>query len=110
MRSPSVTVLGGGSWGTTVAALSAANTPHTLRALARAAAEHVRPWVPLLSLIKGLEPGSRLRATQVIAEELTGHPVGLLAGPNLAREVLDGYAAAAVIATADADVALALQG
>jgi glycerol-3-phosphate dehydrogenase (NAD(P)+) len=165
MRSPSVTVLGGGSWGTTVAALAAANTPttlwardpdtarevveqhtnfrylgdrplpealyatsdlaealtgadvvvfgvpsHTLRDLARAAAEHVRPWVPLLSLIKGLEPGSRLRATQVIAEELTGHPVGLLAGPNLAREVLDGYAAAAVIATADADVALALQG
>jgi glycerol-3-phosphate dehydrogenase (NAD(P)+) len=45
----------------------------------------------------------------VITQELPGHPVGLLAGPNLAREVLDGYAAAAVVATADADVALALQ-
>jgi glycerol-3-phosphate dehydrogenase (NAD(P)+) len=33
----------------------------------------------------------------------------LLAGPNLAREVLDGYAAAAVVATVDDDVALALQ-
>jgi glycerol-3-phosphate dehydrogenase (NAD(P)+) len=63
----------------------------------------------LLSLIKGLEPGSRLRPTQVISQELPGHPVGLLAGPNLAREVLDGYAAAAVVATADADVATALQ-
>jgi glycerol-3-phosphate dehydrogenase (NAD(P)+) len=63
----------------------------------------------LLSLIKGLEPSSRLRPTQVIAQELPGHPVGLLAGPNLAREVLDGYAAASVVATADADVALALQ-
>jgi glycerol-3-phosphate dehydrogenase (NAD(P)+) len=45
----------------------------------------------------------------VLAEELSGHPVGLLAGPNLAREVIDGYAAAAVIATADHDVAVALQ-
>jgi glycerol-3-phosphate dehydrogenase (NAD(P)+) len=159
-----VTVLGSGSWGTTVAALAAANAPttlwardplvadeineehtnsrylgdralprrlrataglaealahadvvvfgvpsHGLREVAREAAAHICPGVPLLSLIKGLEPGSRLRPTQVIAGELPGHPVGLLAGPNLAREVLDGYAAAAVIATVDADLALGLQ-
>jgi glycerol-3-phosphate dehydrogenase (NAD(P)+) len=82
---------------------------HSLREVVREAATHIRPWVPLMSLIKGLEPSSRLRPTQVIAQELTGHPVGLLAGPNLAREVLDGYAAAAVVATVDDDVALALQ-
>jgi glycerol-3-phosphate dehydrogenase (NAD(P)+) len=164
MTQVNVAVLGGGSWGTTVGALAAANGPtvqwardpqvaqeitaehrnsrylgdralpstlratadlgealrqadvvvfgvpsHSLREVVRAAASHVRPWVPLLSLIKGLEPGSRLRPTQVITQELPGHPVGLLAGPNLAREVLDGYAAAAVVATADADVAVALQ-
>jgi glycerol-3-phosphate dehydrogenase (NAD(P)+) len=164
MTQVQVTVLGGGSWGTTVAALAAANVPtvlwardpevareideehrntrylgerslptalratadlgealdradvvvfgvpsHSLREVVRGAAEHVRAWVPLLSLIKGLEPSSRLRPTQVIAQELPGHPVGLLAGPNLAREVLDGYAAASVVATADAHVALALQ-
>jgi glycerol-3-phosphate dehydrogenase (NAD(P)+) len=164
MTRVNVTVLGGGSWGTTVAALAAANAPtvlwardpevareiaeehknskylddrslpdglratadlaealasadvvvfgvpsHSLREVVREAAVHIRPWVPLLSLIKGLEPSSRLRPTQVIAQELPGHPVGLLAGPNLAREVLDGYAAAAVVATADDDVALALQ-
>jgi glycerol-3-phosphate dehydrogenase (NAD(P)+) len=33
----------------------------------------------------------------------------VLAGPNIAREVLDGYAAAAVVATQDAHVAEALQ-
>jgi glycerol-3-phosphate dehydrogenase (NAD(P)+) len=164
MTRVNVTVLGGGSWGTTVAALAAANAPtvlwardrrvareitedhrnsrylgerplpdtlratadlaealanadvvvfgvpsHSLREVVREAATHIRPWVPLMSLIKGLEPSSRLRPTQVIAQELTGHPVGLLAGPNLAREVLDGYAAAAVVATVDDDVALALQ-
>ncbi|HEY3019505.1 MAG TPA: NAD(P)H-dependent glycerol-3-phosphate dehydrogenase, partial [Solirubrobacteraceae bacterium] len=81
----------------------------SLRGVLALAAPHLRPWVPVISLIKGLESGTRKRATQVIAEELPGHPVGLLAGPNLAREVLDGFAAAAVIATADDDVARALQ-
>ena len=46
---------------------------------------------------------------EIIAEVLPGHPVGLLAGPNLAREVLDGYAAAAVVAMPDEHVARALQ-
>jgi glycerol-3-phosphate dehydrogenase (NAD(P)+) len=159
-----VAVLGGGSWGTTVATLAAANTPtllwardadtvaeinaqHTnsryledrplpetlratndlreaaeyadvlvvgvptqaIRAALAEAAPHVRPWVPILSLAKGLEMKTRMRPTQVIAETLPGHPVGLLAGPNLAREVLDGKAAAAVVALPDAAVACALQ-
>jgi len=159
-----VTVLGGGSWGTTVAVLAAANTstllwardrevarevceehtntrylgdhalPESLRATAdlaeavagadvlvvgvpshgirtvlQEAAAHLRPLVPVLSLAKGLEPGTRLRPTQVIGECLSGHPVGLLAGPNLAREVLGGFAAAAVVATPDEAVARALQ-
>ena len=81
----------------------------SLRGVLAQAAPHLRPWVPVISLIKGLEAGTRKRATEVIVEELPGHPVGLLAGPNLAREVLDGFAAAAVIATADDDVARALQ-
>jgi len=159
-----VTVLGGGSWGTTVAVLAAANTstllwardrevarevceehtntrylgdhalPESLRATAdlaeavagadvlvvgvpshgirtvlQEAAAHLRPLVPVLSLAKGLEPGTRLRPTQVIGECLSGHPVGLLAGPTLAREVVGGFAAAAVVATPDEAVARALQ-
>jgi glycerol-3-phosphate dehydrogenase (NAD(P)+) len=63
----------------------------------------------VLSLVKGLEPETRMRATQVIGDCLPGHPVGLLAGPNLAREILDGLAAAAVVATPDSAVACALQ-
>src|SRR5206468_3877467 len=82
---------------------------HSLRDTARRATENIRPWVPVVSLIKGLEPATRLRPTQVLAEELPGHPVALLAGANLAREVLDGYAAAAVVATPDIHVATALQ-
>ena len=56
---------------------------------------HLRPWVPVVSLAKGLELATRKRMTQVAEEELPGHPVGVLTGPNLAKEILAGYAAAA---------------
>jgi glycerol-3-phosphate dehydrogenase (NAD(P)+) len=83
---------------------------HGFRAALEAAAPFVRPWIPVVSLTKGLEQGSDLRMTQVIEEILPGHPAGVLAGPNLAREVLAGYAAAAVIAMPDEHVARSLQG
>ena len=68
----------------------------------------LRAWVPVISLAKGLEPATRLRPTEVIVDALPGHPVGLLAGPNIAGEVARGYAAAAVVATEDDHIANAL--
>jgi len=82
---------------------------HSFRETLQAVAPLIRPWVPVLSLAKGLEQGSQRRMTQVIHEELPGHPAGLLAGPNIAREVLQGMAAATVIAMADEQVARSLQ-
>ncbi|MFE7421001.1 NAD(P)H-dependent glycerol-3-phosphate dehydrogenase [Rhodococcus sp. NPDC057529] len=82
---------------------------HAVRSTLTQIANEVRAWVPVLSLAKGLEPGTRLRPTEVIAECLPGHPVGLLAGPNIAREIVDGLAAASVVATQDVRVATALQ-
>lgn len=82
---------------------------HGMRATAKELAPHLRPWVPVVSLSKGLEQGSRLRMTQVLAEELPGHPCGVLTGPNLAKEILAGDAAASVIAMDDATIAEALQ-
>jgi glycerol-3-phosphate dehydrogenase (NAD(P)+) len=48
--------------------------------------------------------------TQIIDDVLPGHPAAALTGPNLAREILAGQAAAAVLATPDPRVAKALQG
>ena len=159
-----VGLLGGGSWGTTVASLLARNTPtllwardgdtvteineqHTnnnylpdarlsakldattdlekatreadvlvvgipaqsFRGVLEEAAPYVRPWVPIISLSKGLEQGSRLRMTQIIGEVLPGHPSGVLSGPNLAREIMSGFAAASVIAMEDEIIVKALQ-
>ncbi|HEY3810546.1 MAG TPA: NAD(P)H-dependent glycerol-3-phosphate dehydrogenase [Acidimicrobiales bacterium] len=69
----------------------------------------IRPWIPVVSLTKGIESGSLLRMTQVIEELLPGHPAAALSGPNLAREIMAGQAAASVIATEDLGVAAALQ-
>ncbi|CAN5578976.1 NAD(P)H-dependent glycerol-3-phosphate dehydrogenase [soil metagenome] len=159
-----VTILGSGSWGTTLATLVAGNTPvtlwardpmvakeittehrnsrylpdrllptkvqatadldeavgkadvlvvgvpsHGIRQVLTDAAPQVRPWIPIISLAKGLEQSTRLRPTQVISECLPGHPVGLLAGPNIASEIIRGKAAAATIATPDVGIAKSLQ-
>jgi glycerol-3-phosphate dehydrogenase (NAD(P)+) len=163
-RKMRVTVLGAGSWGTTVASLASRNAQtliwardaatveqidrehrnekylkglplhpklratadldaavrdcdvlvvgvpsHSFRETCRAIAPHLRPWVPVISLAKGLEQGTQRRMTEIVHEELPGHPAGLLAGPNIAREVLQGMAAAAVIAMPDETIACALR-
>jgi glycerol-3-phosphate dehydrogenase (NAD(P)+) len=82
---------------------------HSFRETLRQVSPHIRPWVPVISLAKGLEQGTQRRMTEIIQEELPGHPAGLLAGPNIAREVLQGMAAAAVVAMPDESIARALQ-
>ena len=159
-----VAVIGAGSWGTTVAALAAVNTPTVLWArrdvlAKRITADHenvdylagfalppelsatsslddavgdadvivmgvpsqgfrevlaelapyVRAWVPVVSLAKGLERGSLKRMSEVVHDELPGHPVAVLTGPNLAKEILAGQPAATVVAVEDVTVGIELQ-
>ena len=63
----------------------------------------------MVSLSKGLERDTHLRMTEVIKEVLPGRPAAALTGPNLAKEIMAGQAAASVIATEDLTVAAALQ-
>jgi glycerol-3-phosphate dehydrogenase (NAD(P)+) len=72
-------------------------------------AGHLRPWVPVISLSKGLERGTRMRMSEVVNEVLPGHPAGVLTGPNLAREIVAGHAAAAVVAMSEPHIAESLQ-
>lgn len=157
-------LLGGGSWGTTVASLTARNAPtkmwarnsntvqdinenhknekylpgakltksltatnsikeavvdadvivmgvpaQSFRKVLEDAKPFIRPWVPIVSLSKGLERGTKMRMTQIIETVMPGHPAGVLTGPNLAREIIAGQAAASVIAMVDDTIAIALQ-
>ena len=159
-----VGLIGGGSWGTTVASLVANNAPismwardaatvdeinsqhsnnkylpgaklptslkashsieqvvsqadavimgvpsNSFRQVASDVAHYVKSDVPIISLTKGLERGTDKRMTQIIQDELPGHPYGVLTGPNLAREIIAGQAAASVIAVDDAKVLGRLQ-
>ncbi|MGD9795324.1 MAG: NAD(P)H-dependent glycerol-3-phosphate dehydrogenase [Acidimicrobiia bacterium] len=79
------------------------------RVTLEAAAASVEPWIPVVSLAKGLEQDTHLRMTEVIAQVLPGRPAAALTGPNIAREIVSGNAAASVIATPDLAVAQALQ-
>ena len=159
-----VGLLGGGSWGTTVASLTARNTPTTMwarnaktvddinqnhrnekylpgaklteslkattsikeaiqdadvlvmgvpcqsfRNVLEDAKPYIRPWIPIVSLSKGLEAGTKMRMTEIIETVMPGHPAGVLTGPNLAREIMAGQAAASAIAMVDDAIANALK-
>ncbi len=79
------------------------------RDVMREAAQHLRPWVPIISLTKGLERGTKLRMSQVAEQEAPAHPVGALTGPNLAKEILAGDPALSVVAMQDTNVGERLQ-
>jgi glycerol-3-phosphate dehydrogenase (NAD(P)+) len=165
MSNLQIAVLGGGSWGTTVASLVTRNAPVTLwarnadtveevntrhtnetylpgatlpdklvathdigeavhnadvvvmgipsqnfRTVLEEVGKHIRAWVPVISLTKGLEFDTRMRMTEIINQVMPGHPVGVLTGPNLAREIMAGQAAAGVIAMEDEIIVKELQG
>lgn len=85
---------------------------HVYRSVLEQAIGLVDPSTPILSLTKGIEENSRLRMTEVTLEVLSDHDagaVGVLSGPNLAREIMQGQPAATVIAMGDHDVARRLQ-
>jgi glycerol-3-phosphate dehydrogenase (NAD(P)+) len=60
---------------------------------------------PILSLTKGLDPSTGERLSSLV----TGRPVAVLSGPNIAEEIARGLPAAAVVASADLELAVRLQ-
>ena len=71
----------------------------------REALTHVRGNAPILVLTKGLEPETGDRLSTLV----TGRPVAVLSGPNMAEEVEDWLPAATVIASEDEELASWLQ-
>jgi glycerol-3-phosphate dehydrogenase (NAD(P)+) len=66
---------------------------------------------PLLSVVKGIEKHTLRRMTEIVFEESDHDPalVGVLTGPNVAREIAAGEPAATVIALGDPAWAARLQ-
>jgi glycerol-3-phosphate dehydrogenase (NAD(P)+) len=62
----------------------------------------------ILSASKGIEEGSLLRMSQVIAS-VTSNPIGVLSGPSFAQEVATGQPTAIVAAATDGVLAQSIQ-
>jgi glycerol-3-phosphate dehydrogenase (NAD(P)+) len=80
--------------------------------------ENLARWAPLIapqtvlvSLMKGIELGTCMRMSQVIAEVTGAAPdrIAVVSGPNLAPEIAERHPAASVVACADQAVAERLQ-
>ena len=74
---------------------------NSFREVLSEAAPNLKKHIPVISLTKGLERQTELRMTEIIADVLPDNPYGVLTGPNLAREIMSGKAAAIVIAMND---------
>lgn len=75
-----------------------------LRSVAAELSGALDPAAPVISLVKGIEADTYLRPTQILAQALPSHPsdlIGVLSGPNLAREVMAGQPSATVVAMTD---------
>jgi glycerol-3-phosphate dehydrogenase (NAD(P)+) len=71
----------------------------------RSVVEELPGDAALLSLTKGLDPGTGDRLSQVVGKRR----IAVLSGPNHAEEIADGLPAAAVIASEDDGLAIELQ-
>ena len=81
-----------------------------LHAVAKEAAPYLPDGVPLLSVTKGIERGTHLRMSQVIAQETGGeHPIAVLSGPSHAEEVARAMPTGVVAASNRAETAELVQ-
>jgi glycerol-3-phosphate dehydrogenase (NAD(P)+) len=77
---------------------------HGYRDVLEQCATTIRPEALVVSLSKGIEQSTLMRMTEVTRDVLTNHDpnrIGVLSGPNLAREITAGQPAATVIAMPD---------
>ncbi|MFT4863372.1 MAG: glycerol-3-phosphate dehydrogenase (NAD(P)+) [Pseudohongiellaceae bacterium] len=65
---------------------------------------HALPDAMLVSTTKGIESGSFLLMSQVLAQESPAAKIGVLSGPNLAKEIAAGHLTGTVIASEHNDV------
>ncbi|MAC78816.1 MAG: glycerol-3-phosphate dehydrogenase [Rhodobacteraceae bacterium] len=70
----------------------------TLRETCRAVKPHLAEGVPVALCSKGIERGTGLLLSEVVSQELPGHPVGAISGPTFARETALDHPTAATVA------------
>ena len=85
-----------------------ASPSFAIRGVCKSVAPWLREDVTLVSVTKGIEPGTLLRMSQIVEEE-TRRPVVALTGPSHAEEVSRGVPTAVVAASPDREKAELVQ-
>ena len=126
-----VTIIVAGAWGSALAGLVQTNQPHvqiwsrqrpiplaevvsdsdaiisavSMRGVRPIAEQlqkiNLQPHAVLVSATKGLEPITGQTPSQIWRSLLPDHPLVVLSGPNLSKEIVDGKPAATVVASTD---------
>jgi glycerol-3-phosphate dehydrogenase (NAD(P)+) len=134
-----VTIIGSGAWGSALANLVQTNQHHVqiwsrqsqvslvemvsnsdaiisavsikgVRAIAKQLqTAKLLPDAVLVSATKGLEPITRQTPSQIWRSLLPNHPLVVLSGPNLSKEIMAGQPAATVVASNDERAAQFIQ-
>jgi glycerol-3-phosphate dehydrogenase (NAD(P)+) len=135
-----VTILGAGAWGSTLASLVTANghsvrlwsrryaeslaialegVDIVLSAISMKGVTGVvteiqslplSPNIIFVTATKGLDPATTLTPSQIWQAAFPTHPVVVLCGPNLSKEIQQGLPAATVVASNDAAASSVVQG
>ncbi|MEA5485852.1 NAD(P)H-dependent glycerol-3-phosphate dehydrogenase [Pseudanabaena galeata] len=134
-----VTIIGSGAWGSALATLVQTNQHHVqiwsrqsqlslaemvsnsdaivsavsikgVRTIAeKLKTAKLQPHAVLVSATKGLEPVTRQTPSQIWRSLIPDHPLVVLSGPNLSKEIMMGQPAATVVASTDASAAQFIQ-
>jgi glycerol-3-phosphate dehydrogenase (NAD(P)+) len=134
-----VTIIGAGAWGSALASLVQTNQHHvqiwsrqspiplaevvrdsdaiisavSMRGVRPIAEQlqkiNLQPDVVLVSATKGLEPITGQTPSQIWRSLIPDHPLVVLSGPNLSKEIVDGKPAATVVASTDYRAAQLIQ-
>ncbi|MBN0986184.1 NAD(P)H-dependent glycerol-3-phosphate dehydrogenase [Amphritea pacifica] len=81
----------------------------SFREVIRQAKPFLRADQIVVSTTKGIEAKSFSLMSQILSEELPGNPIGVISGPNLAKEIVQQQLTATVIASEDERVRTAVQ-
>ncbi|TGE37699.1 NAD(P)H-dependent glycerol-3-phosphate dehydrogenase [Desulfosporosinus fructosivorans] len=81
---------------------------HSVRQAARLVKDYLKPGCIVVNTAKGMEEGSHLRLSEVLAEELPQNRIAVLSGPSHAEEVGRNMPTTVVVAS-DVETAKAVQ-
>ncbi|MBD1924232.1 NAD(P)H-dependent glycerol-3-phosphate dehydrogenase [Microcoleus sp. FACHB-831] len=134
----SIAIIGGGAWGSTLATLASRNgqdvqlwsrrSPQRLedvlekadivlsavsmsgvRTVVETISRAISPHAIIVTATKGLDPVTTDTPSQIWQAAFPTHPIVVLSGPNLAKELQQGLPGASVVASIDNEAAVAVQ-